>query len=742
MKKTFKIAILLCLTAVMMLLMVSCNDLLIRLPFNTETISKDITTPEDVTTIVPHVHIEEILERVEPTCVEVGLTDGKRCSDCGEVLVVQETIPANGHTEVVDVEVKSTCTETGLTEGKHCLKCDEILVAQEIIPAHHYVSIFVAPTAKEDGYTKHTCSNCGDTYITDVIVPIDFTITEGNRQMIGYSGTDNEILIIPETFEDNDIWYRVTSIGDRAFHGCDNLTNITIPSGVMSISSSAFLYCNQGLFQIENGISYLDKWVIDCDTDVTFATLREHTVGIGDYAFDRCDSLTSIEIPDGVTSIGNRAFNRCDSLTSITIPDSVISIGERVLSMCSGLNSVTVTSGNPVYYSDGNCIIERASKILIQGCNNSIIPQDIIAVGNYAFFNCDNLASVVIPDGIMSIGDSAFGNCDNITSIMISAGVTSIGDDAFYGCGSLNSITVASENPVYYSEGNCLIERESKLLIKGCDNSIIPQDIISISDYAFFECDNLTSVTIPDGVTSIGDGTFWGCSNLTTITIPDSVMSISSSAFYLCNKGLFQIENGISYVDKWIIDCDTNVTSAILRKNTVGIGNEAFLWCDSLTTITIPDSVKSIGDSAFSGCDSLTTITIPDSIKSIGDSAFSGCDSLTTITINGVISIGDSAFCWCENLTTITIPDGVMSINDSTFCWCDNLKSITIPDSVTSIGDHAFAWCYSLTSITFKGTIEQWDSIQKLYCWDFCTDTYTIYCTDGEIAKDGTVTYC
>ena len=189
----------------------------------------------------------------------------------------------------------------------------------------------------------------------------------------------------------------------------------------------------------------------------------------------------------------------------------------------------------------------------------------------------------------------------------------------------------------------------------------VSYSVTSIGSYAFYDCRNLTAITLPEGVTSIGDKAFYYCTCLTAITIPEGVTSIGSSAFY---------------------------------------------GCSSLTTITIPEGVTSIGSHAFYGCSSLASITIPKSVTSIGDSAFCGCSSLTSITIpKGVTYIGDSAFFGCSGLTSIAIPEGVTSIENDTFSYCRSLTSITIPKSVTSIGVSVFEGCSSLTNITIHATV-------------------------------------
>ena len=137
-------------------------------------------------------------------------------------------------------------------------------------------------------------------------------------------------------------------------------------------------------------------------------------------------------------------------------------------------------------------------------------------------------------------------------------------------------------------------------------------------------------MTIPDSVTSIGYDAFAGCKSLTSITIPDSVTSIGYDAFDYCtNITIATMPSwAISYIPK------TSLQTVVITSGG-SIGSYAFYDCDSLTSVTIPDSVNSIGDYAFAGCDSLTSVTIGNSVTSIGDYAFYGCDSLTDVYYTG-----------------------------------------------------------------------------------------------------------
>jgi hypothetical protein len=264
----------------------------------------------------------------------------------------------------------------------------------------------------------------------------------------------------------------------------------------------------------------------------------------------------------------------------------------------------------------------------------------VTSIGVFAFQDKTSLTSVIIPDSVTSIGNWAFQACTSLTSVIIPDSVTSIRAFAFDSCTSLTSVSIGNS-------------------------------VTTIGDWAFAECTSLTSVIIPDSVTSIGYWAFAECTSLTSITVDAANPSYSSDgAGVLFNR-----------TQTTLIQCPRGKTGTYIIPNTVtSIGDEAFSYCTSLTSVIIPDSVTSIGDQAFSYCTSLTSVIIPDSVTSIGNWAFAECTSLTSVSIgNSVTSIGHYSFEWCTSLTSVYFRGNAFYVSSDVFANGSNPTVYYLP---------------------------------------------------------------
>ena len=365
----------------------------------------------------------------------------------------------------------------------------------------------------------------------------------------------------------------------------------------------------------------------------------------------------------------------------------------------------------------------------------------------------------VIPDStngypVTAIADEAFYGNSTLTNLTIPSSVTNIGVMEFVSCWGMTNVTVDGANPDYASAGGVLFDKAMATLLQ-CPGGLagsytIPNGVISITNYAFYYCVELSKVTIPNTVTSIGDSAFF-MSGLTNAMIPASVTNIGNRAFggyyYLTNftvdvANQYYASTGHVLFNKTLttlVQCPALLAGSYTIPGSVtNIGDNAFMY-SHLTSVTIPSSVIGIGNWSFFNVN-LTTVAIPDSVTSIGDFAFYASYSLQNVTLgSGVASIGYWAFFSCSALTNFTvsaanpnyasaggvlfdngmttlllcpagltsyaIPDGVTSIADSAFNNCYNLTNVTIGSGVASIGGSAFQNCSRLTSVTIPNNV-------------------------------------
>ncbi len=461
-----------------------------------------------------------------------------------------------------------------------------------------------------------------------------------------------------------------------------------------------------------------------------------HLVTMIEYAFSENTSLISVIIPDSVTAIGSSAFYGCSSLAAIDLPDSVTSIGDQ------------------------------------------------------AFEGCASLTSVIIPDNVTYIGYSAFANCSALVSVTIGAGLDDRYGFEFYslfsGCRSLNSIYVSEQNAYYCDIDGVLFNKDKTQLnqypFARQGAYTIPDSVIDMHPYAFYDCNSLTSVTVPDSMTyGFLDGSYFErCSALTAIyvgeqnvdycdidgvlfskdrtqlirypgakpgayDIPDSVTTVKDGAFSNCllltsltiGKNLTSIDiyHG-SYLDTPFSGCSSLTAIYVSEQNEYYCDIDGVLFNKEKTRLeqypyakqgpfTIPDSVISYlneelgegyGDLNFSGCTGLTELTIPANINSFF--GLSTCPALTAIhvddanpdicDIDGVLFNKDQTELKQYppgRKGAYTIPDGVTTLAYQSFANSILLSSLTIPDSVTTIKDQALINCTGLSSMTIGNGI-------------------------------------
>ena len=326
----------------------------------------------------------------------------------------------------------------------------------------------------------------------------------------------------------------VTRIGDSSFFGCSNIKRIYIPSTVTLIEETAFGSCGS---LIEIVVSE-DNPVYDsrnnCNAIIETASntlicgcggtvIPDTVTSIRSRAFYGAESLSAIKVPSSVTEIGEAAFEFCDNLINVELPDSITCIKNSTFSFCESLTKIRI----PDYVTT----IEESCFYACRSLKTVDFGKAVERINFGAFRKCSSLTEIGFPDSLTTIERSVFEGCTSLTEIYLPASLVDIGRNilskesdipcVFLDCGKISKITVAEGNPMYDSRSNCnaVIETATNKLLFGCRNTIIPEDVIIIGDYAFFGNQDLTELHIPASVTKIGENVFGGCPNLNKITV-------------------------------------------------------------------------------------------------------------------------------------------------------------------------------------------------------------------------------
>lgn len=579
----------------------------------------------------------------------------------------------------------------------------------------------------------------------------------------------------------------VTTLGDFAFSGCKKLQDLEIGTGLENIGRSPFDECDnltsvqvncatikEGFIQhgIKNvtmgdNVSIIDRSAFSyCEEDLESVVIGSNVTTIGARAFSLCKALTSVHIPDKVQSIGDNAFSSCSSLTNVIIDCVSPEIGIAPFELCDAITSVTL-----------HCTEVKDWFSQKENLTEVVLGDEVVTIGDNAFSYCKNLATINFPPNLRSIGDHAFSGCEKLTNIVIPAKIETIGsafdnyvtsvtfhcpeinawfkentnlrevvigeevttikDEAFWYCSGLTTINIPANvqtvegSPFLGCSGLTKVELHCNEVgewfsrLENLQEVVLGDEVTSIGDYAFQDCNNLTKINFPKNLATIGEGAFGKC-NLSSIELPNSLTSIDVNAFWgnenvqTVTLHCKNVEQGMSFGAKEVIIGDEVET----------IAGYAFYDDSNLTKVTIGSGVKSIGSYIFQGCSNLTTAYVDCPDLSCDGSVFQGLNIKEVTIGEHVRVIGDIVFYGCAQLETVVMGANVESIGYGAFNGCTMLKSILFPSTLETVGNYAFKDCSSLSSIVLDSSPSYGTS-----CFDGCEAITSIEYNCKNIAR-------
>lgn len=318
--------------------------------------------------------------------------------------------------------------------------------------------------------------------------------------------------------------------------------------------------------------------------------------------FSHCTSLTEVTLPDGVSSINNIVFENCTSLASVTIPASVTSIGVNVFAGCSALTEV-------------------------------IFKGDAPSIDNYAFNGVTTTVYYPVGNGTWSTGVQK-NYKGNLTwrpmgeDGKVYLGGGSCGDNLTWALTEDGTLTISGEGEMYWN-GFWIPWKEH---MDSITTVVVESGVTTIRHSAFYECNNLISVTLPDTITEIGTEAFASCPALTTVNGPGHIDNVATGAFSK-STALPADENGLIVMYDILVAYKGSDEVPVIPENVKRIGSSAFAENQTITGVTLHEGVTTIGWHAFENCVSLGDVQFPDGLTLIDESAFYGCESLKTVTI-------------------------------------------------------------------------------------------------------------
>ena len=505
-------------------------------------------------------------------------------------------------------------------------------------------------------------------------------------------------------------------IGDCAFEYCKSLFSFTIGSNIVEIRNSAFYGCEK-LYVIYNNSSL--ELEIGSSNNGYVANYAKFILSEGDeYEIINKDGFifekngdeyylttyqgeeTEITLPESFETLDGEvitnfkiaydAFQYNGKITKVTIPDSYEKITDNMFNYCGNLETVVIGSG----------VTEIGYSAFYQsGIKNIIIPNNVTNIKSSAFSRCNNLSSVTLGSGLTEIPQYCFEYCSKLENITIPNNVVKVSDYAFQYSGIKNIDFGSGVEEL----GNCAFSN-----CLGIENVVLPSNITTFGYNLFDYCTNLKSFDIEASDVTISSNMFSYCYGLEEIVIPNGVTSIGSQAFYYCsNAKKITLGTNVKIVNDNAFNGCYNVEELIFNDMLEEIGSYAFNNL-KVTSIILPNSVKTIGSYAFSSCDYLTTFKLSNKVTEIPNYMLAYCDNLTNFDFNGalVTKIGNNGFYDAYKLESIILPDTLESIGANAFCYCYVLNDVIIPNGVKTIETQAFYSCRAFTNVVIPDSVE------------------------------------
>lgn len=499
----------------------------------------------------------------------------------------------------------------------------------------------------------------------------------------------------------------------------------------------------------------VSQWDTNRDGELSYQEAKAVTA-IG-TEFKGSTAITSFEelrYFKNLKSIGAEAFAGCSQLKSIVIPVQVGEVGTSVFAGCAALEKVEVVSENTTFDSCNGCnaIVRKADYCLVAGCKTTVIPADVVALGEGAFMQ-QPLTTVIIPSSVITYGKKVFYGCNDIESVMVGAKTPAALTSDVFTCTSRATLIVPTGSLAAYEKANVWktflkrIEISSSTLpihfadsqVKELcvanwdqdgDKELSYAEAASVTDLGMVFRSNKSILSFDElqyftGLTAIGDSAFYYCSRLTSVVLPEAVTSIRRHAFRYCFY----------------------MTSIRLPENLESIGQQAFWQCERLTSIRIPAKVNSIDHYVFGYCKQLTDVSV-DPANTVFDSR-EGCNAIVETSTNTlyqafvstripstVTTIGRFAYSYVAGLTELRIPSNVTALAGVSVFSCGDLRSVVLPAELTTIGHQSFDYCDSLKTVKVGMTVPPAITQRTFNSRTYATLYVPMGCREAYLAAD------